>query len=105
MEDAELYANDPTGTAETPKYVLGEGSIFGQSGRGRGPDPEGPEELGAESEDALREVLEEPIYEQLGEAFGDSVDGVDGVAVWKVPERRVVIEHGYLGWRTEELEV
>ena len=61
--------------------------------------------MNTEDEDALARALEEPIYEKLGEAFGDNVDGVDGVAVWKVAERRVVIEHGYLDWHSEELEV
>lgn len=96
VEAVELYGSDPTGRSDSPKYVLEEGSIFGDI------NPDG-DRLEAEDEDELREALEEPIYDQLGEAFGDSVDGVDGVAVWRVSEREVVVEHSYLDWHSEEL--
>lgn len=98
VEAAELYAEgtDAGNVSPGPRYVLGDWSGFVPGG--------GPEELGDEDADVLREALEEPIYEKLGDAFGDSVDGVDGVAVWKVAERRVVIEHGYLDWRHEDIE-
>ena len=102
VEDARLYARGPGGAQEAPLYVLGEEPAYGLPvGSALG---EGGERLEAEDEDSLREALEEPIYEKLGDAFGDSVDGVGGECVWKVAERRVVIEHGYLDWHSEELE-
>ncbi len=66
---------------------------------------DGVEYKGMEDEDKLADALVQPIYDYLGEAFGDAVDGVDGQLVWYVAEEKVMIEHGYLEWIHEEKDL
>ncbi len=60
---------------------------------------------GTPDEDELAEALIQPIYDYLGEAFGDSVEGVGGMVVWYVGVEKVMIEHRYLDWVHEEKEL
>jgi hypothetical protein len=80
VEPARLYAGDPKAAFE-------------------------PCDLEPPDDEQLAEVLERPIYDHLGEAFGDSVPDVGGTLVWNVGERKVVLEHNWLHWKSEEREV
>lgn len=80
VEPARLYAGDPRPPFE-------------------------PCDLELPDDEELFEALERPIYDQLGEAFGDSVPDLGGTLVWNVEERRVVLEHNWLDWNSEEMEL
>ncbi len=60
---------------------------------------------GIPDEDELSASLIEPIYDYIGEDFGDGVEGVDGTLVWYVAEEKVIIENGDLQWVREEREL
>lgn len=80
VEPARLYAGDPKPAFE-------------------------PCDLEPPDDEQLAEALERPIYDNLGEAFGDSVPDVSGTLVWNVVERKVLLEHNWLDWKSEEREV
>lgn len=50
----------------------------------------------------LAEILEQPVEDELGTGWYDGVPGVQGYVYWKVPERKVTIEHMYEDWVTED---
>ncbi len=64
-------------------------------------DPEGyPVEAGLTPR--LETALEESVYDELGEDFGDAVDGVDGELVFDADQEKVYLKHSYMEWVAEE---
>ena len=54
-------------------------------------------------DEALEAALEQPIYDKIGEDFGDGVPGVEGIVVWNVTDRTIKVHHSYLHWNQEEI--
>jgi hypothetical protein len=53
---------------------------------------------GGRFSEEFEDAIEQPLYDELGEGFGDGEPHVDGEVVWKVAERIVLIEHSYQEW-------
>lgn len=97
LEEAELYREKvDLGSLMEPAFTLRtEG--WTQIEPGGELKPVLPDDFGYE--------LARPIEEELGQAFGDSVPGVEGTLVWRVPERTVTLYDSFLEWTDEVKEV